>query len=61
MIPSDFQNEFTHKSDAWAVATTVYEMAYQCRQRPYEELTNEQIVDNACALLDHQPNAVRNQ
>ncbi|CAO4385480.1 unnamed protein product [Caenorhabditis nigoni] len=50
-------NEFTHKSDAWAVATTVYEMAYQCRQRPYEELTNEQIVDNARALLDHQPHA----
>ncbi|CAI2357112.1 unnamed protein product [Caenorhabditis sp. 36 PRJEB53466] len=51
-------NEFTHKSDAWAVASTVYEMAYQCRQRPYEELTNEQIVDNACALLDHQPEAI---
>ncbi|CAI5454597.1 unnamed protein product [Caenorhabditis angaria] len=45
-------NEFTHKSDIWSCAATIWEMSYQCQTRPYESLTNEQIVDNACALLE---------
>ncbi|CAB3410229.1 unnamed protein product [Caenorhabditis bovis] len=51
-------NEFTHKSDVWSFAVCVWEMSYQCRLRPFEQLSNEQIVDNACALLENRPNTV---
>ncbi|KAE9554156.1 hypothetical protein FO519_002636 [Halicephalobus sp. NKZ332] len=48
-------NEWTHKSDAWSFAVTVWEILHYCSQVPFDKLTNQQIVDNARELIDGAP------
>uniref|UniRef100_A0A8D9E443 Discoidin domain-containing receptor 2 n=1 Tax=Cacopsylla melanoneura TaxID=428564 RepID=A0A8D9E443_9HEMI len=36
----------TTKSDVWSFAVTLWEILVHCNQRPYAELTNEQVIEN---------------
>ncbi|KAI5700845.1 hypothetical protein M8J75_003458 [Diaphorina citri] len=36
----------TTKSDVWSFAVTLWEILIHCNQRPYAELTNEQVIEN---------------
>uniref|UniRef100_A0AC34QPD2 Discoidin domain-containing receptor 2 n=1 Tax=Panagrolaimus sp. JU765 TaxID=591449 RepID=A0AC34QPD2_9BILA len=52
-------NEWTHKSDAWSFGTTAWEILHYCTQIPFENLTNQQIVDYARQLIEGAPQTIQ--
>ena len=41
-----FQGKFSTKSDIWSFAATIWEVMTFARQQPYNELTDEQVIEN---------------
>ncbi|XP_041987229.1 discoidin domain-containing receptor 2-like [Aricia agestis] len=48
---SVLQGRYTTKSDVWAFAVTVHEIFTHCRRRPYEHMTEAEVLEN---LQHHQ-------
>lgn len=42
----NFQKKYTTKSDVWAFAVTLWEILNLGRHIPYENLSDEQVIDN---------------
>jgi discoidin domain receptor family protein 2 len=40
------QGKYTTKSDVWSFAVTLWEILVLARQRPYQELSDEAVVEN---------------
>ncbi|CAD6185537.1 unnamed protein product [Caenorhabditis auriculariae] len=51
-------NEFSSRSDVWAFAVCVWDLANGCRLIPFERLSNAQLVDNAAAVMENREDAV---
>jgi len=56
------QNQFSSKSDVWSFAVTLWEILTFARERPFDALTNTQVVDNcARCCAGHQLDVVLGQ
>lgn len=40
------QGKFTTKSDVWSFAVTLWEILTYAREQPYENLTDEKVIEN---------------
>jgi discoidin domain receptor family protein 2 len=41
-----FQGKFSTKSDIWSFAATIWEVMTFAREQPYNELSDEQVIEN---------------
>ena len=53
------QGKFTTKSDVWSFAVTLWEVLTYARQQPYEELTDERVIDALARLYHNDAQQVR--
>lgn len=55
------QGKFTTKSDVWSFAVTLWEILTMAREQPYEDLTDEQVIENVSFIYHNEARKVRNE
>lgn len=53
------QGKFTTASDVWAFAVTLWEILNFCKEQPYSQLTDEQVIENTGEFFRDQKRQVR--
>uniref|UniRef100_A0AC34F652 Uncharacterized protein n=1 Tax=Panagrolaimus sp. ES5 TaxID=591445 RepID=A0AC34F652_9BILA len=43
---SIFEGRFSHKTDAWSLAVTIWEIFYFCKEKPFSKLSDSQVIEN---------------
>lgn len=49
---SVFMGKYTTKSDVWSFGVTLWEILFLCRRRPFDSLTDAEVVENLAHLRD---------
>lgn len=52
------QNKYTPRSDVWSFAVTLWEILTFAREQPYEELSDQHVIDNVTRLYQNDGNFV---
>lgn len=52
------QNKYTPRSDVWSFAVTLWEILTFAREQPYEELSDQHIIDNVTRMYQNDGNFV---
>uniref|UniRef100_A0AC34R5L9 Protein kinase domain-containing protein n=1 Tax=Panagrolaimus sp. JU765 TaxID=591449 RepID=A0AC34R5L9_9BILA len=48
---SVFEGRFSHKSDAWALAVTLWELYSECREKPFQNLADSHVIQNLQSVI----------
>ena len=54
-----FEGTFTSQTDVWAFGVTLWEVFTFARDTPYEHLSDQQVIDNACSVVAKQRKSFR--
>ena len=49
---SVFEGRFSHKTDAWSLAVTIWEIFYFCKEKPFSKLSDTQLIENLQACYE---------
>ena len=50
---------FTSQSDVWAFGVTLWEVLTFARETPYEMMTDQQVIENACSIVAKEQQSFR--
>lgn len=54
-----FYGTFTSQSDVWAFGVTLWEVLTFARETPYEMMTDQQVIENACSIVAKEQQSFR--